>query len=217
MIDMRTRRFPLIVLLFFCCIYSFGQVVSGQEKRSAFRKLSGPEKWWVIGHPFKAARAYRSGQETLKLVDSLSDIGLLDKDNNGGTYDAFKHCYWMADLSTEIGAKAALKLGNARERGNAKNFRKNKDSLRTLPDHKASLMDLHNNQVGLSIGKHTKDLEAIARQAAVLDSLQSGRLRILKKKSSKFLNCQGRVLSKQEWIGQWDNEKCLVPSGPNKA
>lgn len=54
--------------------------------------------------------------------------------------DAFRHCYWSALLARDIGFASALRYTNAHE-----------EFADNPPNEKA--MDLHNNAVGLSIGR----------------------------------------------------------------
>lgn len=63
--------------------------------------------------------------------------------NNEG--DAFKHCYWQAEMTLFIGKFLANKIGIYWEDQNKQN---------TPQERK---MDLHNNEVGQDIGKQVKN------------------------------------------------------------
>lgn len=184
-----------------------------QTSLKGFAELSAPEKWWVIGHPFKAKRAYRVSREALKVTDSLEDDGRLGKDRNGGDLDAFKHGYWMARLSTEIGQRAALKLGRAHEKGNYRDFKKGRKEDGGLPDGPSCEMDLFNNQRGADLAKRHPGAGRAALIGLLIEEVSTGGMKVLYKNEKAFLDCQGRPLDASEISGRWDNAKCLVPSG----
>ena len=47
---------------------------------------------------------------------------------------------------------------------------------------------------------------------ALIEMIESGELRILKKENATFLTCNGQVITDEELKGKWVNDKCLVPS-----
>jgi hypothetical protein len=178
-----------------------------------FFKLSTPEKYWVIFHPFKAKRAFYVMQEALKTTDSISKIDLIGKDLNGGQLDAFKHSYWMARSSQAIGEIASRKLGKAHEKGNYKSFKKGKNEDGFLPDQPSSEMDLYNNEIGLKIAKKYPDQSKFEIILTVIDEVKSGSMKILKKDCiGNFLTCDKEIIPKDSLIGYWENKKCLVDS-----
>ena len=137
----------ILIILFFFSINSYSQTTY-----KSFFDLSTPEKCWVFFHPFKAKKALKISKETLSVTDSIKKVNVLDTDINGGLLDAFKHSFWMFRLGQEIGNKAALKLGEAHEKGNYQTYKKNKKEDNFVPDKPSTEMDLHNNAVGLRIG-----------------------------------------------------------------
>ena len=189
-----------------------GYSLNAQSAESRFSKLSGPEKWWVIWHPFKAKRALNISLEVLRLTDSVSKTGSIGHDRNGGKLDAFKHSYWTADLTKEIGETAALKLGEAHERGNYKTFKKGKLEDGFLPDKPSSEMDLYNNQMGAELSRKKIEATNLQLMNGVIEMIVSGDLRILKKENATFLTCNGQVIAEDELKGKWINDKCLIPS-----
>ena len=206
-------RNTLIILFIFCVCSNSG---NAQKKNTKARshKVTCPEKRWAVFHPFIAKKSYSLTIETLQIADSINNIITLDRDINGGKVDAFKHAYWMALLSQHIKWRKALKLGKAHEKGNYKSFKKSsRKGIKTLHDKRSSEMDLWNNQKGIEIGKELKGNNLMIIQQAIIDSIQSGKMKIIKKNSQgQFLDCEGNVIPLENLIKKWENEKCLVPS-----
>jgi len=189
------------------------QLGIGQSLKKSFSKLSGPEKCWVIFHPFKAKRAFKISKEAERISDSIRKTPTLDQDKNGGQIDAFRHAFWMATLSQKIGKRAAKSLGKAHERGNYKQFKKNKKEDGMIPDATSSEMDLQNNVTGISIYKSHKKASQKQYIVLIITEILKGNLKIIKKdKKGNYLNCKGRLLSLNELKGIWTNSKCIIPS-----
>ncbi len=199
-------------LLFFLFLI-FNLESHSQSKTKQFFKLSPPEKCWVVFHPFKTKRAFYIMQDALKTTDSISKINLIGNDLNGGQLDAFKHSYWMARSTNEIGERASIKLGKAHEKGNYKSFKKGKKEDGFLPDQPSSEMDLYNNNVGVEIAKKYPDQSKFEIILTVIDEVKVGSMKIIKKDcSGNFLTCAGEIISKESLKGSWENKKCLVDS-----
>ncbi len=181
--------------------------------KQSFSKLSKPERTWVAFHPFKAKRAYVISLEAESVKDSMANRARTGNDNNGGNLDAFKHSYWMARLTQDIGKSAAHRLGKAHEKGNYKTYKKGRFEDGLLPDKQSSDMDLFNNQVGIKVGTSFKKNSRTVLMQELIDALEKGDLRILKKDSlGNFLDCQNRKIPLDSLKNKWDTKKCLVPS-----
>ena len=198
-----------IVCIMLCLSFWFADAQSGAV---AFSALSGPEKWWVVCHPFRASKARQTTREVLHVTDSIAAVGILGKDANGGQLDAFKHAYWMAALSERIGQKSALKLGRAHEKGNYRSFKKGRPEDGFLPDRPSSEMDLFNNAAGAAVSQWKKQWTKQELIGKILDMTLEGQLRVLKKEGGYFYSCDGHLLDLSELAGYWENGKCLVPS-----
>lgn len=179
-----------------------------------FKKLSTPEKCWVFAHPFKAKKAMKITSEVITVVDSVKRSGSIGTDLNGGKLDAFKHAYWMAALSLEIGAKKSLKLGKAHEKGNYREYKKHRLEDSILPDSASSAMDLHNNVAGIAALENGKTFSSAKEvQLKIMNALKKGDLLIIKKdKLGNYLYCDGTFIDTNEWKGKWNIPKCLVSS-----
>ena len=112
-----------LVLSFFLIGTSF--LLSAQKKR--VKKISFPEKIWAISHPFVVKKAYKITLHTRAVVRQVKSDSVLIGRGNGLQVDAFRHTYWMATLTREIGWRRARSLGKAHERGNYKTYKKRKE------------------------------------------------------------------------------------------
>jgi hypothetical protein len=80
--------------------------------------------------------------------------------------DAFRHCFWSALLARELGFQDALKFTTAHE------------AFPTNPRGEKE-MDLHNNRIGLNIGRSKGTNGAISMRC--MAALQSGQLKFMVK------------------------------------
>ncbi len=179
----------------------------------SFGKLSRPEKCWVLFHPFKAKKAAKVTREVNAVVDSVRKSGVIGTDNLGGKLDAFKHAYWMASLALEIGGVQALKLGKAHEKGNYLQFKHHSVEDAALPDSISSVMDLRNNEFGVSAVDKCGNVSKLTVQKKIMDGFAMGKLMVIKKdERGNYMTCAGDVIPMNEWKGKWGIPKCLEPS-----
>ena len=201
-------RACFLLLFFFCAL-----AITAQSPLKQFKKLSAPEKCWVLSHPFIAKRALEITRKVEADVDSLQREGSIGTDNHGGRLDAFKHAYWMASLSREIGCRRSLKLGKAHEKANRLQFEKHELEESILPDSASSEMDLRNNSAGALLVKKKEKITATELRLRVMDALADGRLVLIRKDASgRFLYCDGRIIPMEEWKGKWNIPKCIISS-----
>ncbi|MCK0130119.1 hypothetical protein MWU59_01270 [Flavobacteriaceae bacterium F08102] len=180
---------------------------------SAYSKLSRPEKTWVLLHPFKAKKAYPLAKKAIVVSDSLAALGQIDDDNNGGTYDAFKHGFWMAVTAQRIGKRSAIRLGIAHEKGNYMTFKKQRKEDGQRPDLPSSKMDAFNNKIGVELGAKSPELKECNLVNQLLSALKKGQLRVLlKDKHGNFLDCSKTIIPLDSLKNKWNNSKCIVPS-----
>lgn len=177
------------------------------------QKVSVYEKCWAIIHPFVAKKAYRITKDVQKDVQKVKKEKILNGVGNGDQLDAFRHTYWMAILTLEIGEKRARKLGVAHEKGNYKHYKKNRKEDGYLPDKISSDMDLFNNDIGilLALGKENSSKKEILE--LVEKCVIEGKCKIIKiDDANNFLDVNGNIISKEDIKGMWYNNKCLVDS-----
>ncbi len=193
----------------------FSGDLNAQSKTKSFSKLSSPEKYWVMTHPFVVKKAFNTTQQARTVTDSLKRNGIL-ADGNGGQLDAFRHAYWMALLVQKISPKKAEKLGKAHEKGNYADWKKGnqEDSMRA--DSMLCVMDLKNNTSGIKIGlEYATDTSSskISLEMKVLKSVENGRLLIVKKTTSGIcLDVNGRIIIESNYKHKWFIPKSLVQS-----
>ncbi|MFZ4411535.1 MAG: DUF6973 domain-containing protein [Bacteroidales bacterium] len=182
-----------------------------------YKKLSCPEKAWVVQHVFVAKKAWKITQFVRIQTDSIQKTTKLDKDDNGGQVDAFRHAFWMALLSQKINWRKAYRLGKAHEKGNYLDFKKHRMEEGSLPDKISSDMDLWNNEIGLQIGKTYPCISADSLQSIVIEQILMGKMKIIKKnKVGLFLDAEGNIIENNQIKGKWENTKVLVNSAFQK-
>lgn len=200
-----------LLIIAFTLLY---QLSPAQSNFRRFFQLSGPEKCWTLTHPFKAGKAYKLTADVRQLIDSLHQQAYPDSFSHGGKLDAFRHAYWMAILTRNIGQRAARKLGNAHEKGNYKQFRKNIGEDGVVQDSSAVVMDLHNNRIGIQYAILHPDATPSSLQQLLLNALSNGELLIIQRNASGQLqSCDGSIPSTENRSKQqWNLGYCLISS-----
>ncbi len=203
-------RFVSLILLFFGVSFC----ANSKGKMKAWKELSRPEKCWTFFHPIKAQRVYKCAQRSRFVTDSLEKVGDLHG-KNGGQLDAFRHAYWMALMITEgISERIIRKVGAKHEKGNYLDFKKGKfeDSLRS--DSMACVMDLRNNDVGITIGKeYLSGDKSISLIRAIIIQVWNGKLFIfLRNAKGDYFDCNDNLIDLKKYDAVWSIPKCLVSS-----
>jgi hypothetical protein len=178
------------------------------------RHLSRPEKVWSAFHPFKARKVIVCARLSIWVTDSLEKAGVLT-DKNGGQLDAFRHAYWMALLiNNGMNEEVVRKIGQLHEKGNYIDFKKGRleDSLR--PDSMMCVMDLRNNDSGISIGKQFLcGDKKLSLTELVLKEIWNGNLAIMSKNASgAYLDSSDEVIDLTKYSGKWYIPKVIVKS-----
>jgi len=199
---------PFFLVLF---LMLFFVNLKGQESVfKQFATLSCAEKSWVVFHPFVAKKALQISMEARKTTAEVKQQKLLKGEGNGDQVDAFRHAYWMALLTFEIGERRARKLGKAHEKGNHQQFKKGKTEDGVLPDKISSEMDLFNNELGIEIAKTITTEKLIE---LIINKVKSGYAKIIKQdQEHQFLDNQDKIIPTEELQGKWENRKVLVNS-----
>lgn len=124
-----------------------------------FKQLTPQEQRYITAHPHHAF-AIKSAKEAA-FEETKKRFGSNGRNDNS---DAFRHCLWSAILAREIGYSGALQFTTAHESSslNPKNERE---------------MDIHNNGVGLSIGRTGGSNQILSQRC--MTALTAGQLRVL--------------------------------------
>lgn len=103
---------------------------------SGYSTLTEGEKRYVKRHPVNSYKI--SECKNKAMTETRKRFGHNGRNDKS---DAFRHCYWSALLAREIGYQQALEFTKLHE---------------SVPgnDLKEKAMDLHNNSVGVDIGRN---------------------------------------------------------------
>ncbi|MGI8892951.1 MAG: DUF6973 domain-containing protein [Bacteroidia bacterium] len=183
------------------------------QKGRGFFKLNPSVQLWVITHPFSACRASKISDKALNMTMIVKDDPRLDGLENGGQVDAFRHAYWMALMSQQYNCRRAYRLGKAHEKGNVRDFRKGRLEEGELPDSVSVAMDLFNNCIGVTIGFENSEASENELAEIVIHKILAGEMRIIKRNAEGwFIDCDDQIIQPGEWLGIWQNSRCLVKS-----
>lgn len=122
--------------------------------------LTPREKWYLITHPHHISTIQDNANKALAEARRQFSGG-----QHNGPADAFRHCYWSALLARDIGAD------------NAKSFTDAHEAYGDNPPGEKA-MDLHNNGVGISIGRDNPGASDTALIGACINAMNEGRLQL---------------------------------------
>lgn len=171
----------------------------------------------MLAHPFKANKALQVTNEAKEVVASIKKNALFDNAESGSRLDAFRHAFWMARMTQEIGPHRAFRLGKAHEKGNYRQFKKGRKEDGWLPDEPSGKMDYLNNDAGIETGKRNPEATPEQLSEIILQMIAEGKLYIISRDSSgNFLDCSGKVIDMEMYRGKWLNPKCVIPTASRK-
>ena len=126
-----------------------------------FQNLTEDEKIYLLKHPFHASSIKESKEKAFAETKKIFGVN-----GRNDSSDAFRHCYWSALLSKELGYLNALEFTTAHESSpvNPKNEKE---------------MDLYNNAIGLKIGQNKDVTDSLSAQC--MSALKGGKLKVIKK------------------------------------
>ena len=200
-------------VILFSLLFVSLPALAQNTKFQKFKALHCPEKRWVMIHPFIAGKALKISENTRRIAKEIKNDPPMDGYENGGKADAFRHTFWMASLTQKIRWRKAYKLGKAHEKGNKRDFKKNKTEEGMLPDAVSCEMDLWNNKVGTEIGREYKSKSQEELIYLVKQAIIKGICKIIKKDvNGNYLDESGEIIPDEDWQGKWENKRCLVNS-----
>jgi hypothetical protein len=178
-----------------------------------FFALSAPEKKWALFHPFAAMKVKKIQDECVKNYDQRELRQSLDSFPAGGKLDAFRHVYSMAAFSQKIRTGKIRRLGEAHEKGNYRQFKKQQLEEGEKPDSLSSVMDLKNNDLGITIGCNNRSLDLRALGQLVIGAIDEGKALVFKRNNrGEYLDCENKPVDPKKYARRWYVPKCLVRS-----
>lgn len=124
-----------------------------------YRRLTPQEQAYLRNNPHHAMIL----KEARELAFAET-IRRFRRNGHNDKSDAFRHCFWSALLARDIGFQDAMRFTTAHE-----------SSPKNRLEEKR--MDLHNNRVGLNIGRSTGTNEILS--ARCMAALRAGKLKVL--------------------------------------
>ena len=123
-------------------------------------KLKLAEKIYIMKYPHHAFIIKESREIAFEQTKKL-----FGSNRRNDRSDAFRHCFWSAILARDIGYENARKFTTDHE---------------TFPNNpkKEKEMDLHNNTVGLKIGRFSKATNQVL-STMCLSALNQGKLKFI--------------------------------------
>lgn len=182
-----------------------------------YKQLGRNEKKWVLKHPVSALKIRKIKEKcdpiyfNIKKNPNLVAIGL-DKFENGGKLDAFRHIFYSAAFATRVKKEKVIKLGIAHEKDNRLDFFENKKEETELADSISCEMDLLNNKVGVDLARTFKRMETLQLISELcLDHIKKGNVYFIKRdEKGNYLQCDGKLIKTEDYLGQWNIPKCLI-------
>lgn len=171
------------------------------------------ELCWAIWHPIAAIKVKKIKKKVDIIYNRPEIKARFDSYSSGGKLDAFRHVFFMAAFAQKINIKKLRKLGIAHEKGNYKQFLKNKTENGEVPDSLSTVMDLANNELGFITGASNRNKSIEELRPIVIKEILNGKALILKRnKQGRFIDCNDKVIDPGIYSGKWFVPKCLVPS-----
>ncbi len=179
---------------------------------STLKSYGKYEKRWAYVHPFAAVKLKRVKGKCDVIYKVVKDSNSLDKYENGGKLDAFRHMFYMASFANKISPEKVRKLGIAHEKDNHLAFLKNKDEEGETADSLSCEMDLLNNEVGIDLAKSIKKNFSIDQiKDLCLEKINAEQAYFMKRNSvGNYLTCEGTIINFNLYIKKWNVPKCLV-------
>jgi hypothetical protein len=197
------RRFFVYFLMTFLFLN-----LSAQKFQKIYESMTFEDKLWVIKNHDKVLRAVDISKSVMKTMDSLDKVNFLGGNKEGGIFDAFRHIYWMYNLSSEVGEECARKVGEIYEGYGEYIF---KTTEMSGYDSVGRQMDLFNNELGINLTKQSIKKRLVFSEIRKIIKL--GKAKIVKKnQNGEDLDINGEIIPTEEWKKSWNNRRVLVNS-----
>ena len=132
-------------------------------------KSLNPQEKHILKYDIRFSTAIRVNSNA-KLASSMAKKAFLGEGGKGGKTDAYRHAMWQALNVQSIGEKMTRKWSDAHE------YSTTADEVET-----DLIMDIHNNDVGIEIGKQNPDASPEQLGEIIKQRIDRGDLIILEK------------------------------------
>jgi hypothetical protein len=148
-------------------------------KNKEWNKLNRQEKNIIRWDPqfYKAKTIEKNAGKATEMTKAT-----FGHQGKGDESDAFRHAFWMALNTQEAGERFSQKWGDAHE------YSTPVDEIRT-----DLYMDIHNNDVGIEIGKNNPNATPEELRDITLDRMSKGDLLIINK-NNKLIKSDGSLI-----------------------
>lgn len=208
---LKTFFFSSLSLSFLLSIFQYPSHAAARLPRPAPGKF---QNRWAVFHPFAALKLLKHKAFADSMYSSVKNTSVLDKYENGGQLDAYRHIFTMAFFSRYVAVRKLRKLGKAHEKDNYRQFLKACKEEQELPDSLGSVMDLLNNETGFTLFTFSRENHPRLLSEKVMQLIKAGKAIIMKRDAQgRYLDCNGHPLTETHFkIKSWSLPKCLVAS-----
>ena len=152
--------------------------------KNEWRNCCSQEKTFVSNNPYKAYKMY-SNQET---AVTMSRGKYPDSDGRGTKRDAYRHAMWQALNVQSVGEEATREMANAHEYRDGQ-------PLNDL------IMDIHNNEVGIEIGRNNPNASPDELSQFIQNRISNGDMIILSDDNKKMTKSNGESINRKDIRG----------------
>jgi RHS repeat-associated protein len=152
--------------------------------KNEWRNCCSQEKTFVSNNPYKAYKMY-SNQET---AVTMSRGKYPDTDGRGTKRDAYRHAMWQALNVQSVGEEATREMANAHEYRDGQ----------TLND---LIMDIHNNEVGIEIGRNNPNASPDELSQIIQNRISNGDMIVISDDNKKMTKSNGESINRKDIRG----------------
>lgn len=153
--------------------------VNGNPPYEKWNKLNRQEKNIILWDPqfYKAKTIEKNAGKAFEMTQAT-----FGHQGKGDESDAFRHAFWMATNTQEAGERFSQKWGDAHE------YSTPVDEIST-----DLYMDIHNNDVGIEIGKNNPNATPEELRDIILDRMSKGDFLIINE-NNKLIKSDGSLI-----------------------
>lgn len=162
------------------------------------------EFFWAIRHPFSALKVKRVYKKASLIYVLQKQKQQPDSFSVNGKLDAFRHVFFMAAFSQKIKSNKLVKLGEAHEKANYKQFECDPKREKVQQDSLSTVMDLNNNRIGIKLGKDCDGCPLEELRDKVLFLIESKRVYFIRRnKEGNYITNTNEIIQISDFNGKW--------------